>query len=66
MKNKFFVKTALFIVAFSTGCHKDDSDKINITEGYYEGYFAYSNDTIWEAISFKTDSFLSNLQAVYQ
>ena len=57
MKNKSFIKTALFIVAFLTGCHKDDSDNINITEGYYQGYFAYSNDTIWEAISFKTDSF---------
>jgi hypothetical protein len=41
-----------------TCCHKDENDNITITEGYYEGFFANSNDTIWEAISFKTDSFI--------
>ncbi len=57
MDNQLLIKIAIFIVVILTSCQKDDNGRINITEGYYEGYCAYLNDTIWEAISFKVDSF---------
>jgi hypothetical protein len=59
MKTSLLIKIALLAVIFFPGCNKDDSDPVNITitEGYYEGFFAASNDTIWEAISFKANLF---------
>ena len=57
MNIQLLIKIAVLIVAILIGCQKDDNDKIVITEGYYEGFYAYSGDTIWEAISFKTNSF---------
>lgn len=60
MKTSLLIKIVLFVVIFTAGCNKDDCDpeNITITEGYYEGFFATSNDTIWEAISFKANSFI--------
>jgi hypothetical protein len=57
MNNHLIISTAILIFVFLTSCQKDDNEGKNIQVGYYEGYFAYSNDTIWEAISFKVDSF---------
>jgi len=57
MNNLFIFKAAVIIVTLSICCQKDDNYAIVIIDGYYEGYYAHSGDTIWEAISFKTDSF---------
>lgn len=51
-------KLTLLTTVILISCGKEDfNNKILIRDGYYTGYFAYSGDTIWEAISFKEDTF---------
>jgi len=62
MKNfkncQLFIISAIIIIVLIVGCKKEDVIDEVIIEGYYEGYFAYAGDTIWEAIYFKSDTFV--------
>lgn len=54
------IPTLLILIILSgfLNCEKEDStDGSRFIEGYYEGYFVYAGDTIWEAINFKADTF---------
>jgi len=46
------------MIVLMVGCKKEVIIHEAILDGYYEGYFAYSGDTIWEAIYFKADTFI--------
>ena len=48
----------IITIVLLIGCNKEDINvELIIPDGLYEGYYAYSGDTIWEAIIFKADTF---------
>ena len=48
----------IITIVLLIGCNKEDINvELIIPDGYYEGNYAYSGDTIWEAIFFKADTF---------
>jgi hypothetical protein len=58
-KYLLFFKLTIIIITLLVSCKKEDlnNDSI-ITDGYYSGYFSYSDDTIWEGIVFHADTFI--------
>ena len=59
MKNlSRYPEIIIITIVLLFGCNKEDINaEIIIPDGYYTGYYAYSGDTIWEAIIFKADTF---------
>ena len=59
MKNlSRYTELLIITIVLLIGCNKEDINaELIIPDGYYEGTYAYSGDTIWEAIYFKADTF---------